>query len=75
MSELPKLPEQFEPVMFLKSSGILSGQYRKEVTVGDDSLPWHDPIIKAFIESVDFQQITLISTNIGIKKTITKYLK
>lgn len=58
---------------FLKSNGIISGKVEMEVQVGDDSLPWDAPIIQAFLNDEDLQEMTIVSTNIGFVKTITKH--
>lgn len=62
----------YKRTLALKNSGLLSGQWEREVEIGDENLPWTTPIIKAFLAEDDLQEMTLISTCIGFVKTLTK---
>lgn len=59
--------------MRLKNQGVLTGEWEKEVEVGDENMPWDQPIVKAFVEDGDLHEMTIVSANIGFIKTLTKY--
>lgn len=55
-----------------RNSSIIAGELEGEIEIGDPRIPWHDPIISAFLDDDDIQEITLVSTCVGFVKTLTK---
>ena len=64
----------YKQEVIIKGNGFLSGKYEIEVAVGDPSQVglWDIPLVKAFLEDDDIQEMTIVSTNIGFVKTIRK---
>jgi len=69
---MPLNEQLYSPTLRLKSESMISGTIEKDVTVGDDSLPWSNAIIAAFLDDDDIQSLKIVSTNIGFIKTIQK---
>ena len=53
-----------------KNSGILSGQ--KDILINYKNKIFNIPVMKEFLNDNDLQEITIISTCVGFKKTFTK---
>lgn len=64
--------EIYSEKLLLKNSGVLSGTFEKEVTIGDENMPWGNPIVKTFLDDDDIQQMEIVSTCIGFVKRLTK---
>lgn len=65
----------FSQTLRLQNNSMLSGKYDKQVTIGDEHLPWDMPIIRAFLDDNDITEMTIVSTNIGFIKTLTKQFR
>lgn len=64
----------YKNTLTIKGNGFLSGKYETEVPIGDPSQGglWDIPLVKAFLDDDDIQEMTITSTNIGFVKTLRK---
>ena len=66
--------EIYKPEITVKSKSVLSGETEKILNYDDEWIQ-SMPILKAWIEDDEIQQIQIVSTNIGFIKTFTKSYK
>lgn len=66
-------PEIYEAKLHYKSQSVF-GNVEGDFAPGDPEahLPWDTPLIAAFLEDDDLQEITFSSSCIGFVKTLTK---
>ena len=64
--------EVYSPKLRLKSTSTFTGTIERDVEAGDAILPWHNALVQAFLADDDLQEMTIVSTNIGFVKTLTK---
>ena len=65
----------YEPELTLEVQSMLTGEYIEGVTPGDGNPLWEFPIVKAFLEDDDLQEMQIVSTNIGFIRKLTKHYK
>lgn len=60
--------------VFVKNNSALLGEFEGVFIMGDTNagIPWDAPIIEAFMDDKDLQEITLCSSNLGFVKTLRK---
>ena len=59
----------------LQNKSMISGTYDKLVDADAPELPTDMPIIKAWLDDDDIQEITIVSASVGFIKTFTKQYK
>lgn len=59
----------YKDTLRVKNVGMISGEWTKDI-------PWSEcrgiPVVDAFLEDNDIQEITVVSTNFGFVRTYTK---
>ena len=66
--------ETYQPKLKYRSNSVISGEIESEIEHSDPIFN-SIPVLKAFIEDNDLQEITVTSTNIGFVKTFRKQFK
>jgi hypothetical protein len=71
-----KFQDIYQPTIIVRGFSIFAGMYEIEVQAFVSSVvPWDEPIVKAFMDDNDVQEMTITSTNIDFSRTLTKQYK